>query len=246
MRRSRARLPGGPSAGVHADGPAQGVGDAQAPRRMRTCRRCARRCARPGGRSAPTIVAATTPTAIDASVAAVPDPMNHGTTGSAAPTANEGTRPGPPARGWPACRVGRRAPPARTLSAVAGSRITASAASCAARPARPADVEAGQLGRLGLGMAGELPPFDVELPADELVLRGDRHPLARAMLIAPPAAWPARPGGRRSCRPEPAKPRMSEMLETSPSLTPNTAAGPGHRRWTGARGGRRRRCVEHR
>ena len=47
-----------------------------------------------------------------------------------------------------------------------------------------------------------------------------------AAMLMPPASAPANPASRTTddVAPPPAKPRMSDTFDTSPSLTPNTAA----------------------
>ena len=84
----------------------------------------------------------------------------------------------------------------------------------------------------------------VELPLDQLVLRRDADPLAGGHAdAAGDGAGQARPAARSTAStPPPAKPRISDTFDTSPSLTPNTAAradAARHRRgawwWTSAR-----------
>ena len=153
-------------------------------------------------------------------------PREHGQQGAEQERGDR--RRSPPAPARRACGGRRRARRGRARRAPSRARcITSAAARSASSRRHPVgDVHLGQLGRLGGGVDAQLAPLDRELALDQLVLRRHADPLAGGHRDAR-RRWrrPARPGARSpESAPPPAKPRISDTFDTSPSDTPNTAA----------------------
>ena len=83
-----------------------------------------------------------------------------------------------------------------------------------------------QLRRLGRGVVRQLASLDVELAVDQLVLCGDADPFAGGHAGCPGdrSGDAGEAHDRLGRQPAPANPMTNETFETSPSLTPNTAA----------------------